>query len=602
MRARRWLALPFVTLIVLASACTGDPPPPVVTSPVAKTTVPKPKVPSRIVVGVEHIAGGYNPHLLADSSTITSALATLLLPSVFRPAAEGESEKRVLDTTVMSAAEVTSTEPFTVSYQIRDEASWSDGAPIAAEDFIYLAEAMKNRPGVVDPAGYRLISDIRSSDGGKHVEVEFAAPYPAWRTLFDNLLPAHLLKDAPGGWPNALSGEFPAYGGAFAIKSIDMARGEIVLQRNERYWGDPAGVDQIVLRRTEQQDMAAALRSGTIQLALASTDETGLTLFQQLGKKVRLQTLQRPRIATALLRPTSAQLSDDRVRAAVAALLDRETLIEVGTAGGSSAELHADAQVRAPSDPDYQATIPTDGVLAKQLPEKAAALLEEAGYSRVDGMWRKNGKPLTLVIATPGDREPYTRIAEAMAGQLASAGIDVRTEYAKPRPLFGGPLAIPRNEAGQDENGAGGAEAKNKAKDNDKNEGKDGPAKSRVDIAIVPQETGTDTATVLASRFGCGPAPGPKKSASGQTVRAAAAAYCDDSDLQTTIRDTLTGQQPVTDVLADIESRLWESHISIPLFQLADTLVVGKGIEGVDTGSRTATLFESAADWSRAAR
>lgn len=587
MRARRWLALSFAALIVFASACTGSPPPPVATSPVAKTTTPKPKVPSRIVVGVEHIAGGYNPHLLADSSTITSALSTLLLPSVFHPAAEGDSEKRVLDSTVMSAAKVTSTEPFTVSYQIRDDASWSDGAPIAVEDFIYLAEAMKTRPGVANPAGYRLISDIRSSDGGKHVEVEFAAPYPAWRTLFGNLLPAHLLKDAPGGWANALSGEFPAYGGPFAIKSIDMARGEIVLQRNERYWGDPARVDQIVLRRTEQQDMAGALRSGTIQLALAGTDQTGLTLFQQLGKQVRLQRLERPRIATVLLRPASAQLSDDRVRSAVAALLDRETLIEIGTAGGSSAELHADAQVRAPSDPDYQATIPADGVVAKQLPEKAAALLRDAGYSQADGMWRKNGKPLTLVIATPGDREPYTRIAEAMAGQLASAGIDVRTERAKPRPLFGGPLAIPRSDTRQrGKDGKNGAEGKNKT------------AESRVDIAIVPQEAGSDAASVLASRFGCVSPRNSQKSGPGQTVRAGAAAYCDDTDLQASIRDSLTGQQPVADALAGIESRLWESHITIPLFQLADTLVVGKGIKGVDS----AALFESAADWRRARR
>lgn len=587
MRGRRWLALPFVALMMLAAACTGSPPPPVVTSPVAKTTTPPREVPSRVVVGMERIAGGYNPHRLADSSTITSALATLLLPSVFRPAGGSESGKEpgklVLDTTVMSSAKVTSTDPFTVSYQIRDDASWSDGAPIAAEDFIYLAEAMKTRPGVVNPAGYRLITDIRSSDGGKHVEVEFATRYPAWRTLFDNLLPAHLLKDAPGGWAGALEGRFPAYGGPFAIKSIDMARGEIVLQRNERYWGEPARLDQIVLRRTEQQDMAAALRSGTLQLALAGTDETGLKVFQQLGKRVELHTVARPRIATVLLQPTSAQLSDDTVRAAVAALIDRETLTEIGTAGGSSAKLHADAQVRPPSDPDYQATVPRDGVIARQLPEKAADLLREAGYSRTDDMWRKNGKPLTLVIATPGDREPYTRIAEALAGQLASAGIDVRTKNATPRSLFEGPLAVPREKVSKDEGPTAQGEA-----------GKDKPAKPGVDIAIVPQETGGDAASVLASRFGCGPdKPRPGSRA---TVRASAAAYCDEPDLQATIRGALTGQRPVSEALAEISPRLWESRVSIPLFQLADTLVVGKGIEGVEP----AALFASAVNWRRA--
>ena len=51
----------------------------------------------------------------------------------------------------MLSAEVTKAEPYTVTYRLRGDASWSDSAPIAAEDFVYLWEHMRDAPGVVDP-------------------------------------------------------------------------------------------------------------------------------------------------------------------------------------------------------------------------------------------------------------------------------------------------------------------------------------------------------------------------------------------------------------------------------------------------------------------
>ena len=78
---------------------------------------------------------------------------------------------------------------------------------------------MRDEPGVADAAGYRLITDVRSRAAGKAVDVVFAQPYPAWKTLFSDLLPAHLLKDAPGSWTGALDG-VPASGGPFAV-SVD---------------------------------------------------------------------------------------------------------------------------------------------------------------------------------------------------------------------------------------------------------------------------------------------------------------------------------------------------------------------------------------------
>ncbi|MTD54168.1 ABC transporter family substrate-binding protein [Amycolatopsis sp. RM579] len=558
-------------LAAVLTACTSTPPPPIAPSPVASTTSAPPS-PSQIVVGVDDIVGGYNPHNLADQSTITKALSQLLLPSVFRQTDDGQYE---LDTTLMRSATVTSEAPFTVTYEIRPDASWSDGAPIAVEDFVYLADAMRNQPGVVEPAGYRLISNIQPSEGGKGVQVTFSQPYPGWRTLFSDLLPQHLLKDAPGGWQGALQGSFPAYGGPFSIKQLDTARGEVILERNDRYWDKPAAIDQIVLRRSDAAGLAAALRSGNEQFVMSRTDATGVKLLQDIGPGLQLHTVASPRLADVLLRPVNSALVDDNVRAAIAGLIDRNKLIDEGTAGGPSAGLRADAQVLAPSVPGYAATIPAN--VSAPDPANAASLLQRAGYTQEAGSWRKNGKPLSLVIASPGQLEPYARIAKELARQLTAAGVQVTTINPEPRNLFSNLLAMPVSATGQPTG--------------------DGSGSVAVDIAITPMPAGGDPATVLASTFGCRPGEH-AVTTTAPVVPANPAAVCD-SAVQPTIDEALSGQKKLADALAELEPKLWAQHTVIPLFQLADTLAIGSGISGVTPGPPMAGPFGSAVNWTR---
>ncbi|MFD2419214.1 ABC transporter family substrate-binding protein [Amycolatopsis pigmentata] len=560
-----------MVLVATLGACTSAPPPP---APISSTSQsPTAVAQSQIVIGVENIVGGYNPHNLADQSTITTALSQLLLPSVFRRAPDGQYK---LDSTLMRSAGVTSQNPFTVTYEIRQDASWSDGAPIAVEDFTFLRDAMRDQPGVVEPAGYRLISDIQPREGGKGLAVTFSKPYPGWQTLFSDLLPSHLLKDAPGGWQGALATSFPAYGGAFSIKQLDNARGEIILERNERYWDKPAAIDQIVLRRADQPGLRTALASGNDQFVLSRTDSTGINLFHQLGNSVQLHTIPVARMADVLLRPANGVLANDDVRAGIAALIDRSKLIDEGTSGGPSSSLRADAQVIPPSEPGYAATIPS-GVGVPD-PAKAEQLLNHAGYTKQAGSWRKDGKQLSLVLASPGQTEPYASILKALAGQLTTAGVQVSTINPQPRDLFSTLLAMPVSRAGQPAV-------------------PDGSGSVGVDIAVVPLPVGGDAASVLASTFGCRPEQDTTGTA--PVVPANPAAICDPS-AQPTIDAALTGSKPLDTSLAELEPKLWAQHVVLPLYQLADTMAVGPTISGVTPGPPLVGPFGSTAvDWTR---
>ena len=304
--------------------------------------------------------------------------------------------------------------PFTVSYELNLEASWTSGAPIAAEDFVYLWQRMRDEPGVADAAGYRLITDVRSRAAGKAVDVVFTEPYPAWQTLFTNLLPAHLLKDAPGSWTGALTNGLPASGGPFRVVSVDRARGEVLLTRNDQYWDTPTVLDQIVLRQVEDSALVDGLGVGDVDIALPAATEAVRTALAAVKPPLRIQTAPRPIVTELALRTDGGPLADTRVRQALGALVDRAA---VRTAAAPDA-LAADAFALAPSEKGYASTAPA-GPPAHPDAAAAAKLLTAAGWTRGgDGRWRVGGTPVQLVVGAAAERPTDLKVAENVAAQL----------------------------------------------------------------------------------------------------------------------------------------------------------------------------------------
>ncbi|WP_244515236.1 ABC transporter family substrate-binding protein [Actinopolyspora xinjiangensis] len=561
------VALLLASLGVL-SGCTNAPPPPVVEStsstPTSEppTEPPKPKV---VVAGIDELRGGFNPHVLADQSPVTDALSEIMLPSVFVPGEDGE---RVLNSTLMESAEVLEdTDEFTVRYRIRTGASWSDGPPIAAEDFVYLWEQLRRQPGVINPVGYRLISDVESRQGGKTVRVTFEKPYPGWKSLFDHLLPAHLLKDAPGGWSDTLDYGYPASGGPFAIRAFDLDRGEVVLMRNERYWGPPAESDRIVLRAADRSENLNALRSGNVQLGMFTADASTMEALRGLGEDIQLTTMPRPVTSTLLLRPNSPQLSDVRVRRAVLAALDRQALVEAGTGGGPAANLPAHAQVLAPSQPGYVPTEPSGEFADGPDPERVARLLTEAGYEHSGGKWIRDGAPLNLVIAAQFRETSYEAVANSVADQLNAQDISTTVVTPKGDELYRTMLATDPGV-------------------------QDPPRSAGIDLAVAARPVSADSAATMAAQWGC-PAVDPD---TGRTSEFNMAGFCDQL-LQPTIEAAVTGEVPFRRASERVEPTLWSGAVALPLYQEAQVLAVSREVSGVRDGAGFAGPFSSVGEW-----
>lgn len=561
-----------VLLVVAVGACTVDPPPAPQSTQTSQAVAP-PVTVGQIIMAIDSIGAGFNPHLLSDQSPVNAAVSALVLPSAFRPVSDPATpsgSRWEMDPTLLVSAEETGADPFIVTYKIRPEAAWTDNAPIGADDFWYLWRQMVSQPGVVDPAGYDLITGVESVDGGKTAVVTFAQPYPAWRELFSDLLPSHIVKDVPGGFPAGLARALPVTGGQFRVETIDPQRDEILLARNDRYWGPPATPDQILFRRAGSPSVLAdSIRNGDTQVAQV---HGGPAAFAQLSAipDVRTSRLITSRTLQLTLRARKPTLADPLVRKAILGILDVDLLAAVGAGGDNSVTLDQ-SLVRAPSDPGYVATAPPPlGA------ERALELLVEAGYQveqgplpapaegpaptsqrvveTTRGRVSKDGQALALVIGAAANDPASVAVANTAADQLRSVGI-AATVLALEPPVLYGPALV-----------------------ND-----------RVDAIVGWHAAGGDLATVLASRYGCPaleatpvetvpptpPPPGPAPDAA-PLVRAPSnlTGICDRS-VEPTVAAALDGSMAIDEAIAAVEPRLWELAAVLPIMQ--DTMIVAAG-------------------------
>ncbi|MGX9787328.1 ABC transporter family substrate-binding protein [Mycobacterium sp. MMS18-G62] len=601
--------------MLVVSGCTVSPPPAPQSTDTTETTTPPPPRATQIIMAIDSIGPGFNPHLLSDQSPVNAAISSLVLPSSFRPVPDPGSptgSRWELDTTLLDSAEVTSQNPFTVTYKIRPEAQWTDNAPIAADDFWYLWRQMVGQPGVVDPAGYDLITGVQSVEGGKTAVVTFSQPYPAWRELFNDILPAHIVKDVPGGFAAGLARALPVTGGQFRVETIDPQRDEILLTRNDRYWSAPAKPDQVLFRRGgAPAALADSIRNGDTQVAQV---HGGAAAFAQLSAipDVRTARIVTPRVMQLTLRAQQPQLADSQVRKAILGLLDVDLLASVG-AGDDNTVTLAQAQVRSPSDPGYVPTAPP--ALGR---DAALALLADAGYQIAPiestppptpgvpppnnnrGQITKDGIPLAVRLGVAANDPTAVAVANTAADQLRSVGIAASVSALDPVALYGDALV-----------------------------------NNRVDAVVGWHQAGGDLATALSSRYGCpaleatavstttpgtpspsststsnAPSPPPQTTTAtpttpspppegGALVQAPSniTGICDRS-IQPKIDAAVDGSQNIGEVINAVEPRLWNMSTVLPILQDTTIVAAGPSVQNVSlSGAVPVGIVGDAGKW-----
>jgi peptide/nickel transport system substrate-binding protein len=319
-----------------------------------------------------------------------------------------------------------SDDDLTWTFHLAEGITWHDGEPFTSHDVKYSYELFVEEDAYMYASFMDGIVDISCPDD---YTVVMRTEYPKANMLLNPspVVPRHIWEELDE--PYEYGNDHPIGTGPFAFASE--GEGFIKLSKNEDYFMDmPGDIEHIVFVLYENADTAAQALllgelDGTIGLTAAQIDQ------MQKAKNVDLVLADIPGFCyvgintwpASELPSANPLLRDKVVRHAIEYCTDKEKIVSMayGNAGDVGTTL-----INSSSEYHYE---PTDSELRSYDPDKAAALLEAAGYRDTDGdgiRETSDGKKLSFELISIADNTEEVKTAQMMAAGCKLAGIELR--------------------------------------------------------------------------------------------------------------------------------------------------------------------------------
>lgn len=319
---------------------------------------------------------------------------------------------------VPALAESSSLSPDKMAMRItlRSGVTWHDGEAFDAEDVVFTIQAMKNANSASPEAGrVSWIESAKVADP-RTVELRFKAmEYAPQDKLHFKILPEHKFS----GTTLSRTDDFrsrPVGTGPFSVVGFNDDN-SVTMQKWRDHWSG-AKLDEVVMREVADKNYQAKLLVYESLEALVRVLPRDLATLQN-DRKVELYPYQTNSWWYVGFNNHRAPFDDVRVRQALTLLVDVDGLLDpIGTGQRVSGPF-------VPSSPFYNHDVEP----ASKNASRAAALLEEAGYVRTDRGWSKDGKPLSLRVASIKNLETAQDVLINLQTQLQNEGVHVETVF-----------------------------------------------------------------------------------------------------------------------------------------------------------------------------
>ena len=410
---------------------TQPPPPtntPVPTKPPAPTATPKPKV---VRVGFTQEPDNLNP--LYTNMWFVLVLRDLYLSNgLIQYNDKNEAIPWAAKEIPTTANGGISADGKTITYKLRDNIKWSDGAPLTADDYVFtwqMIMADKNTVTSRDPFD-AYVDKVEAKDPTTLV-VTFKEPYAPWQAkIFTNVdstnaLPKHILEPVfkkDGSLDKADWNRNPTVScGPFLFKEWQSGS-HLIFTANPAWWQGKPKIDQIFVKIVpDDAAQIAAIKAGDVEFGtfIAYSDMPDL---QKLGTldMVKAQSGYKEswfmNLSTVAKTRGHPALQDVNVRKAILMAVDRDKIDKDLLYGLTKPAL------------TFWDGMPYADPNAKPIPfDKAGAekLLDDAGWKKgADGIRAKGGVKLKLRYVTT-TREVRKNTQVIVQQMLKDVGIDV---------------------------------------------------------------------------------------------------------------------------------------------------------------------------------
>lgn len=398
----------------------------------AEIAAPDASVPvpgGRVVQATFFDAQTLQPFLATDAVSL-QATALLYAPLLRPDPASGELRPHLGTWSVSSDGR-------TVTWDIDPSATWSDGTQITGDDFATLVKAIGRSKKTMRRSSFQTIEGFAEyqsgkaasitgvATSGKRFTVRFTAVFcPSLYAVFGVApIPAHVFARYLGDAPDQSTIDDAAENLAPAVVSGPFALGSwkkgerLDLVRNERYFQGAPLLDGMSLKVVPDASAFAALaRDG--ELNVATIEPKDADAAARRGLTIRAYPAASYTAMAWNLRTGTPALRDVRVRQALAYAIDVDGFIQSTLFGyGHRAQQHH-------LDGTWPAASASTLVRYGHDAAAAEALLQQAGYSRgADGVFVKDGKPLSLVLYTNAGNKARETFLQMTVEQLQRFGV-----------------------------------------------------------------------------------------------------------------------------------------------------------------------------------
>jgi peptide/nickel transport system substrate-binding protein len=370
---------------------------------------------------IDQYSTQWNYNQLDGPEVSTNDVMSALLPAPFHFDA-GATPTANTDYLAGEPAVATVSGKQTVTYELNPKAKWSDGKPVSEADYAAQWKALNGTNSaynVASTTGYSQISNVAQGKDAYEVVVTYSTNFADWKSLFSPLYPASA-NSTPEAFNKGWVNKIPVTAGPFKFGAFNATDKTVTVVRDPSWWADPAILDSIVFKTVDSSAEADAFASGEIDffdIGPSATNYKKAVVVK--GAKIRVAG--GPNFRHVTMNAKSPNLSDVRVRQAVAEALDRGSIAKSDLAGLPWPDQPLNNHFFVNNQNGYQNNAGAVGVYD---PAAAAKLLDAAGWVKGSGQYRtKAGKTLELKLVIPDGVKVSANEGTLMQNFLAKVGI-----------------------------------------------------------------------------------------------------------------------------------------------------------------------------------
>jgi peptide/nickel transport system substrate-binding protein len=346
--------------------------------------------------------------------------------NVFETLLEYDLDKVKLKPLLAESYEV-SADGLQITFRLRDDVHFSDGKKITTDDIIFSYQTIINpKVDAISLANYyRPIKEVIRID---ERTVKFVLREPYFKGVeiagLMPVFPRHIYEFSDAMEFNNRRSE-PVGSGPYVFERWNVGR-EIVLRRDENYWGKKPKISKIVFRViTNEVAELQALRSHDIDFMRPTSEQfSEVSKDQKFLEEFRCLSYWDPTTGYSYIGWNEERpfFKDRRVRQVLTMLINRDSINEYLLKGLGHVISGPFYIYGHQGDPNIQPW-PYD-------PQKAKQLLDEAGWvdHDGDGICDKDGVPFKFRFMTVSGTPFYERLAKLIKDEMAKVGIELTVD------------------------------------------------------------------------------------------------------------------------------------------------------------------------------